>query len=168
MTFIAFTGHRPDKLAILGEDGLRKIEAGIDIELLNLRASRVISGMAPGIDVIALRRAHRMQIPCTASIPWIGHPFSGNWDFGRKVDEYLSLLDMCDRHHICCEGEQYRPWFYQKRNEWMVDNCDILLAVWDGTDGGTRNCIKYARKVGRKILYYNWKTGGFGEQPVFL
>ncbi len=35
----------------------------------------------------------------------------------------------------------------QKRNEWMVDNCDMLVAVWDGTDGGTYNCIDYAKRM---------------------
>ena len=40
----------------------------------------------------------------------------------------------------------------QKRNEYMVDKCDILLAVWDGSAGGTNNCVKYARKLDKEII----------------
>jgi len=40
----------------------------------------------------------------------------------------------------------------QTRNIWMVDNCDLVLALWDGSDGGTGNCIKYANKIGKPIV----------------
>ncbi|PAD70641.1 hypothetical protein CHH83_02225 [Bacillus sp. 7586-K] len=39
----------------------------------------------------------------------------------------------------------------QKRNEWMVDNSDYVIAVWDGTKGGTGNCVKYAQKQNKYI-----------------
>jgi uncharacterized phage-like protein YoqJ len=35
----------------------------------------------------------------------------------------------------------------QVRNEWMVDHCNDLLAVWDGSDGGTGNCVRYAQRI---------------------
>jgi len=40
----------------------------------------------------------------------------------------------------------------QKRNEWMVDNSDAVIAVWDGTPGGPGNTVDYARKFGRSVL----------------
>jgi uncharacterized phage-like protein YoqJ len=46
---------------------------------------------------------------------------------------------------IVCEGG-YEVWKMQKRNEWMVDNADYLVAVWDNSEGGTANCVRYARK----------------------
>ncbi len=39
-----------------------------------------------------------------------------------------------------------------KRNEKMVDACDIVLAVWDGRSKGTGYTINYARKKGKKII----------------
>lgn len=39
----------------------------------------------------------------------------------------------------------------QKRNEWMVDRIDELLAIYNGTPGGTKNCIDYAKKLGKPI-----------------
>ena len=43
----------------------------------------------------------------------------------------------------------------QKRNEYMVDKADIVIAVWDGSSGGTGNCVKYAQKVGKSIVKLN-------------
>jgi len=40
----------------------------------------------------------------------------------------------------------------QRRNEWMVDHSDKVLAVWDGSNGGTGNCVAYARSIGREII----------------
>jgi uncharacterized phage-like protein YoqJ len=42
-------------------------------------------------------------------------------------------------------------WVYQKRNEWMVDHADEVVAVWDGTSSGTANCVAYAKKVGKPV-----------------
>ena len=42
----------------------------------------------------------------------------------------------------------------QLRNQYMVDNSDLVLAIWNGKEsGGTWNTIKYARKQGKKIQY---------------
>lgn len=34
----------------------------------------------------------------------------------------------------------------------MVDDCDSLLALWDGSSGGTKNCLDYARKKGKPYI----------------
>jgi hypothetical protein len=38
------------------------------------------------------------------------------------------------------------------RNRWIVKNCHSLLAVWDGSRGGTGNCVNTAYELGRKVL----------------
>ena len=38
-----------------------------------------------------------------------------------------------------------------ERNQRIVDNCDLLLAVWDGVSTGTRDTCRRAEKVGRAI-----------------
>jgi len=40
----------------------------------------------------------------------------------------------------------------QKRNDWMVDNSDAVIAIWNGAPGGTANTVEYARKSGRSAL----------------
>ncbi len=41
---------------------------------------------------------------------------------------------------------------YQRRNEFMVDASDALAAFFDGSPGGTANCVRYARSVGRRVV----------------
>jgi hypothetical protein len=45
-------------------------------------------------------------------------------------------------------------------NRWMVDNCDMLLAPWDGVEqGGTWYTIHCARSKGRPVahLWAGWE-----------
>ena len=39
-----------------------------------------------------------------------------------------------------------------KRNEQMVELCDVVLVVWDGSSKGTRHTIEYAEKIGKKLI----------------
>lgn len=38
-----------------------------------------------------------------------------------------------------------------KRNEQMVDMCDRVLIVWDGTSRGTKHTADYAQKQGKPV-----------------
>ena len=45
----------------------------------------------------------------------------------------------------------------QKRNKYMVDNSQYVIAVWDGSKSGTFNTLKYARKLKRNIMVIDTK-----------
>ena len=64
----------------------------------------------------------------------------------------------CPRRKACLDG--YAAWKMQKRNEWMADKATRIVALWDGSPGGTANCIAYASKIGRPIdnLWTLWTT----------
>jgi len=38
------------------------------------------------------------------------------------------------------------------RNKYMVDRADEIIAVWDGSNSGTSNCINYAKKQGKPVI----------------
>ena len=46
----------------------------------------------------------------------------------------------------------YKPYLMQVRNEYMVNLADKVIAVWDGTSGGTGNCVAYAEKKKKEII----------------
>lgn len=46
----------------------------------------------------------------------------------------------------------------QKRNEYMVDNSDYVIAVWKGKPSGTCNTVKYAMKNNKVVLLVNPQT----------
>jgi hypothetical protein len=37
------------------------------------------------------------------------------------------------------------------RNKLIVEDCDELMAFWDGTSRGTKNSVDLAKKLGKKI-----------------
>lgn len=43
----------------------------------------------------------------------------------------------------------------QKRNEYMVDNSNYFIAVWNGKPSGTGNTVKYAKKKNKIVLLVN-------------
>ena len=38
-----------------------------------------------------------------------------------------------------------------RRNDEMVDMCDMVLVFWDGVSKGTKHTVDYARKVGKRM-----------------
>lgn len=148
---IALTGHRPNKLGMEYEhDGpvsqslMRQMEACIT----NYGATKIITGMALGADTLWALTAIRMGIPFIAAIPFKGQ--ERMWPM-HSQQRYKDILAKAESVVVVCEGE-YAAWKMQKRNEWMVDNCDVLIAVWDGTRGGTSNCITYAKSKNKTMV----------------
>lgn len=162
---IAVTGHRPDKLgreydyhgpySSFIRQELRKI-------LQKYSPIQAISGMALGVDTIFAQEALDLQIPVLAAIPFEGQerkwPHKSQKIYQQLLDDVLTTL------HVVCDGG-YNSAKMQIRNEYMVDNCDVLVAVWNGMQGGTMNCVRYAEKRQREgqqleIIYLNpekWK-----------
>lgn len=161
---IAITGHRPNKLGNdynLTSPLLMSIKETImDVlisECENLKELTLISGMALGIDTLFANIAIENNIPFIASIPCQGQASVWSSETREKWNELLSKA--CQVVNV--SGKiLYEPYMMQKRNEWMVNNCDILIAVWDGTSGGTKNCIDYAISKNKRIVYVDIKDLG--------
>lgn len=116
--------------------------------LLNLKPDKIISGMALGYDQYLANIAIKLNIPFIAAIPFQGQDVK--WpDSSRRI--YNKLLTKAAEIVIVSE-----PGFSAKklqiRNEWMVDHCDILLAAFDGSIGGTRNCVNYANSINKQVI----------------
>lgn len=110
---------------------------------------KVISGMAQGWDQVFARAAVRLSIPFIAAVPFADQP--NPWPLQAR-EAYFALLAKAQRVEIIDPvGAMNINAAMQKRNEWMVDHCDRLAALWDGSFGGTHNCLVYARRVGRPI-----------------
>ena len=46
---------------------------------------------------------------------------------------------------------QYTPDCLRKRNQYMVDRADIVLAVWNGSPSGTGQTVWYARETEKTV-----------------
>jgi uncharacterized phage-like protein YoqJ len=153
---IAITGHRPNKL---GND--YDLISGLIMRIRNRlheivneqKPTFMISGMALGIDTLWAELAIELDIPLIAAVPFEGQEVV--WPNKSKA-RYRTIIESA--HKVINVSNQigYKPEYMQLRNKWMVDNCDILIAVWDGSSGGTCNCIQYAKDK-KKIIYIDPK-----------
>lgn len=110
------------------------------------RPVRVISGMAQGWDTAIAEAAVQLGIALTAAVPFPGQ--EAKWPVAAQV-QYQTLLALADRVETIGGGFSLAA--YQARNEWMVDHSNRVVALWNGTWGGTANCVKYAQHVGRPV-----------------
>lgn len=72
--------------------------------------------------------------------------------------EFASLLAQCRKRSVM-KPEVKRSAAYRSVGVHIVDNCDLLLALWDGQSpdnrAGTAAIVEYARKAGKPIYWIN-------------
>ena len=169
---IAVTGHRPNKLwgydmNQIPYDLLREAIGNVLLDLMlkefrehQVVKFRLINGMALGVDQIFCeesiylrdKRARYfnsyVRIIVEAAVPCYGQEAK----FPKEAQAaYENLLSQCDDVTIVTRAP-YLPAVMQRRNVYMVDKANALIAVWDGQKGGTANCVKYAKHKGIPII----------------
>lgn len=157
---IAFTGHRPNKIGGYDTNNPKRIAVKKAIEDALTRAVNkygnshkivVITGGALGVDTDAASVAYKMGLPFIVAVPCQGQ--DSKWPVESRT-KYANMLKAAAEIVMVYDGP-YNNTCMQDRNKWMVDHCDALVAVWDGTSGGTANCVKYAQSVGKPIVMIN-------------
>lgn len=121
-----------------------KLSCYVELSMkLNLIGSDTVFALA----VLELKEeGYDIKLHC--AIPCKNH--SCKW-IRESVDLYNDILSKADTVKLVSD-EEYKPWLMQKRNEYMVDLADKIIAVWDGSKGGTGNCVRYAEKCSKKII----------------
>lgn len=146
-----FTGHRPQKL-YREESGIRKdLEDAIE-KAISDGYHTFITGMAYGVDIWAGEILLRLReidstLRLIAAVPF--PDFNARWSIDWKY-RYEALLEKADLIQFVCSS--YSAGAYQRRNKWMVDHSDRVIAVFNGEKSGTKNTIDYARKCGVQIV----------------
>lgn len=141
---IAVTGHRPNR--IFGRE--QDIENWIRKELKRINCIEAYSGMAQGTDQIFAKIAEELGIPLICCYPYKRYSF--------HLEEEEINVKAKDVRFI---SDAYSKQSFWIRDKYMVDNCDLLFAVFDGVkNGGTWITVKYAEKIGKPIIYYDWRT----------
>lgn len=144
----AATGHRPDKLGGYGVATSARLQRLAEWYLGHHRPDGVISGMALGWDQAWASAAVALGIPFIAALPFAGQ--DSKWPaFSRHA--YAELLDRAHEVVTVSPGG-YSSAAMMARNRWVVDNCSGVIALWDGSSGGTGNCVAYAESVRRPMV----------------
>lgn len=147
---ICGTGHLPQHLpGGFSPDTFHRLvsTAGAWLDI-NPQVTDVINGMALGWDQALAQAALDRGLPVHAMIPCVGQ--ADNWPTASHA-YYQRLLAQCASRTIVCHGA-YRPEMMQIRNEAMVDQAELVLALWNGEPGGTANCLGYAAMEGKPIV----------------
>ena len=156
MRKIAVTGHRPNKLYGYNLKNEKWISLGFQMrnflkDRLNMyNEIECITGMALGVDqlfgLVALKlKKENYNVKICSAIPCHGQELK--WP---NKDYWQRIYDNADEIIYVHDGP-YTNTCMQERNIFMVDRADEILAVWNGTSGGTKNCIDYAKKQNKII-----------------
>jgi uncharacterized phage-like protein YoqJ len=122
----------------------------IEEALLEIKPSAVITGMALGVDQWAAEVCIHHEIPFAAFIPYPDH--GSNWPPHAQA-HYQWLLSKAYQTVVVNPNPGFDGRKMHARNEWIVQNCELLLAVYNGTPGGTQNCLGTAARLNREIRY---------------
>ncbi len=157
----AFTGHRPKSFSFgLNESDpaftalYQKMKSSI-IQVMNAGCRRFYCGMAEGVDLwcgeIVLDLADQFfpKPEIIAVVPFIGQDKAMRQPFFAR---YHRIMQASTERYLVSRA--YHKDCYRKRNQFLVDSCDALIAVYKPfeTISGTMQTVRYAEKKGRKIF----------------
>lgn len=146
----AFTGHRPEKTTRPVTEIQEALRASICQSVAD-GFNVFITGMARGVDlwaaeiVLDLRKEKDLKLIC--AIPFEG--FEVRWS-KEWLNKYRYVLDQADFTYVV--GKNYSYDIFSRRNIWMVNHAKRIIAVYDGTPGGTRNTIAYANQSNVEVI----------------
>ena len=153
------TGHRPKGFPFEYEKEIwkhMKYLFGLTKRIITIiegyGITEFISGMALGADmdfaatVIGLREWKYPNIKLECALPCRNQTLKWEERDKKKYDKILSKAD-----EVTLVSEEYSRECMMKRNKYMVDKSDLVLAIYNGKErGGTCNTMKYAEKKGVK------------------
>lgn len=139
------TGHRKlprDKIELIRHSLRQEIIAAVKDGY-----TRFLSGFADGADLLFADAVVELSqlyghISLEAVLPYKGRLRNPDTEFQR-------LIGACRK--ISWMQEEYSKYSFHQRNRVLVNASSLVIAVYDGSSGGTGYTVNYARKQGREI-----------------
>lgn len=124
---------------------------------LDKKPDYVITGLALGVDSWAAKICIDLNIPYIAAIPFPSQ--DSIWP--DKSKQIYKILLKKAYEVVATDNDPFMPAKLFKRNEYIVDNCDLLVAVFDPNQksedvkSGTSFTVNYALSQDKNIYYIN-------------
>jgi len=168
---LAYAGYKIYQDVIVGITGHRSgISDEVYIKLFgyiknmikqeSMSIKTIISPLADGADrVVANYMIKEYSAKLIVPLPFEQYEYEKDFskDSKNEFEELISKADMVNT--ISNLDEISKEKAYLKAGQYVVDNCDVLIAVWDGKDargvGGTGDIVAYAEQCKKPILYIN-------------
>ncbi len=152
------TGHRPKGFPFKYDIDKQKhtaylqtLEEKIELAITEYGITNFISGMALGVDmdfaetVLKLRNKYSITLECAIPCP----NQTLKWNDKDKL-RYNEILNRADT--VTLVSNRYDRDCMLKRNRFMVDKSQMIIAVFNGIEkGGTWYTINYAKKENKYI-----------------
>jgi len=157
MIRIGVTGHRilmeVDKVAEGIEEALAMIQSAYGEQPL-----AVLSSLAEGADRLVVEAVlKKPDSSLVAIIPFNMEDYITDFgEIGSPSRTEFDLLLNKASEVVELPGAATREEGYAQGGDYAVDNCDVLIAVWDGQEaqgrGGTGEMVAKARSQGKPVL----------------
>ncbi|MDR1392037.1 MAG: DUF1273 domain-containing protein [Clostridiales bacterium] len=160
-----FTGHRFKNFDFSDKEDNQKrfnIKRCLREEInkaIKLNFKHFISGGAIGVDTWSIEIILKIKkdnpfITYEIVVPCVGQ--SDSWS-NKNKKEYEKITFNADKLTFL-SNRKYFSGCMQIRNKYMVDNSNLIIAVYDGFSlGGTKNTISYAKKCKKNLIIIgNW------------
>ena len=180
MIRICFTGHRPNRLfgydiCTKGNQWICQQTYDIILEITEREGYDqeyvFYHGGALGYDNFSFEVIQKLKLdyPRLKVKQVIAIPFKKQYIKWNESDilDYFAQMDLADEVIYVDKQLGYRTpnqkediYYSSKmtmRNLYMVNHSDIVIGCYDGSKGGTYNCLEMARDKGREIIIINPK-----------
>ncbi len=155
-----FTGHRPQNLPWrFDESDPRCLALKVRLkkaiqQVIEHSVIHFITGMALGVDqwaaelVIELKQAHSDRgITLEAVLPCEDQ--TKKWR-REEIERYREILKRCDL--VLPLQKSYTRDCMVRRNRYMADHSQFVIAVWDGQPSGTGGTVRYAKGLDKTVI----------------
>ena len=157
----AFTGHRSRSFSFGSDESsaeffeLKNRIKNTIIQVCNAGCRTFYCGMAEGVDlwcgeiVLELQNQFEPPLQLCAVVPFISQPVTMS---EANQIRYRRIMDATANRFLV--SRNFTKSCYQKRNYYLVDSCDALIAVYNSKEelSGNAQTIRYAKRKKKKIF----------------
>jgi hypothetical protein len=165
---LGITGHRT-------LEEIDEIHAGVEGALLCILGTfpdshfRILSSLAEGADRILVKRLLEIPSACLwVPLPLPKDDYIKDFETTQSVEEFISLLGKAERV-INMPVKEKREEGFLAAGKYILDNCDVLLAIWDGKPAkgvaGTGEIVTLARGRGLPMVWIHANNHSPGKGP---
>lgn len=172
---LGVTGHRKlpeNKTSLLAQKvqlALEKIKEAIPPLPNTPIVFTILSPLAEGADRLVAREV--LKTPGSqleAPLPLDKKDYMQDFETSESRAEFEQLLSQARRIYQLPPRDS-RTEAYQQVGHYVVDNCDVLIALWNGKpaagQGGTAEIVEYAKSNKCPLIWINTETGRITKKP---